>query len=85
MKRTSAAVTMGLMGLVLAASFSIRHQSFISGLGGLLGGSLLVGAYLLLNWPQWQAGDRRVRRITSLLVGLTFTLLLLNLLAQRLG
>lgn len=85
MRRTVLAVVAGLTGLVLAASFSIRHQSFTSGLGGLLGAALLVVAYLLVNWERWRAGDRRVRRVTDLLVAAAVALIILNVVAQVLG
>lgn len=85
MKKTSLAVATGLVGMILAASFSVRHQSFTSGLGGVLGATLLVGAYLLDNWERWRAGDRRVRRVTGLLVGAVTTLIILNVIVQVLG
>ena len=55
---------MGAIGIFLISSFSIRHQHFVSDLGGFLGCLLLVGAYLGFNWPKIKQHD--VKTIASM-------------------
>lgn len=84
MKRKFLIVAMGLSGVILMMSFTIQHQHFHSGLYGVLGSFLLVGAYLIAHLEEWQQGEQRVRHVTLTLALLCLVLVILNLFEQLL-
>ena len=77
-KRQLGATVAGLGGILLMASFSVQDNWFHSGWLGICGSGLIVGAYLSLNWPQWQAHNPRVRKVTWWLLGLCLVLAVLR-------
>ena len=77
-KRQSIASLLMIFGILLMMYFSIQHQNFHSGILGIAGSLCVVAAYLVFNWAQWKAGNRRVRRLTWLLSALCLLLVILR-------
>lgn len=76
---------MGVMGVILMSCFSIRHNHFVSDLGGLLGCLLLIGAYLGFNWKKIKQGDHRTRVALIIIVIMAGLLIILEIVQQLLG
>lgn len=76
---------MGAIGIFLISSFSIRHQHFVSDLGGFLGCLLLVGAYLGFNWPKIKQHDVKTIASMKMILVLVAILIMLEAVQQLLG
>ena len=73
---------MGAIGIFL---ISIRHQHFVSDLGGFLGCLLLVGAYLGFNWSKIKQHDVKTIASMKLILVLVAILIVLEAVQQLLG
>ena len=82
MKRKIITVVTGLVGIILMMSFTIQQEHFHSGIYGVLGSILLVGAYVSAHYEAWREHDRRVRHVTITLAVLCVLLVALNLVEQ---
>ena len=76
---------LGADGIFLISSFSIRHQHFVSDLGGFLGCVLLVGAYLGFNWTKIKSHDRKTIASVRLILVLVIVLIGLEVVQSLLG
>ncbi len=76
---------LGAVGIFLISSFSIRHQHFVSDLGGFLGCVLLVGAYLGFNWSKIKSHDRKTIASVRLILILVIVLIGLEVVQSLLG
>ena len=68
-----------VFGIILIASFSIRHNSFYSGICGVIGCIAIVGGFIGLHWNKIQNGDPKVKRTVRLLLALCIVLVVLNI------
>lgn len=80
-------ISAGLMviGGLLTASFSISHDRFTSGFGGLIGAAMLIAGFVGWSWPKLQVGDPKTKRLTVSLGVLLTILLVLNIIQLILG
>lgn len=71
-------------GMICLASFSIQHNSFNSGICGIIGCVLIVGGFIGIHWPRLKQGDARTKRTVRLLITLCIVLIVLNIISALL-
>lgn len=73
-----------VLGLVFIASFSIQHESFYSGICGIIGCVGIVTGFVGLHWQKLQSGNLKMKRTVRLLIVLCIVLIILNIIAHAL-
>lgn len=84
-KRTFFSALTFVIGLVFIASFSIQHESFYSGICGIIGCVGIVGGFIGLHWQKIQSGNVKMKRTVRLLIVLCIVLIILNIIAHVLA
>lgn len=71
-----------VLGMLFVASFSIQHNSFYSGMAGIIGCLLIVAGFIGSRWSKVQAGDKKIKRTISILIVLCGILIVLNIITR---
>lgn len=71
--------SLGVLGIFLMSSFTIKHNHFVSGIGGVMGCFCLIITFIGYQWPQLKAGDPKAKQVTLLLSGLVSLLIILEI------
>lgn len=69
-----------VIGLFLAASFSLDQAGFHSGLLGIIGCVLMIISLGMWKWPELKRGDRGSKRLMIIMLVLLVIVVILNLL-----
>lgn len=84
-KRTFWSALSLVFGIIMIASFSIQHNSFYSGICGIVGCIAIVAGFTGLHWEKMRNGDQKTRKTVRLLIALCIVLVFLNVVARLLA